>query len=95
MWQKILVKIGFFLFEFGIQVLIQTLFGKENRQRLEAVINALSKDGELTAKQKYNRAKKFIDELDEDLPDTIKNLAIEAVVAKINDKYGEVLKKVK
>ena len=95
MWKQVLIKIGFFLFELGAQVLIQVIFGKENRERFELLVRELAADSELTAKQKYNRAKKFLDEVKEDVPDTLKNMAIEAVVAKVTDKADKALKKIK
>lgn len=95
MIKRILVGIGFFLLELGANILIQMVFGKENRKELEQLVKDLSFDNELTAKQKYNRAKKFLDGVKDDAPDVIKNLAIEAVVSKVTDKANRGLKKIK
>lgn len=95
MVKKILVGIGFFLLELGANILIQLVFGKQSRKELEKLVKDLSFDNDLTAKQKYNRAKKFLDGVKDDAPDVIKNLAIEAVVSKVTDKADRGLKNVK
>lgn len=94
MWKKMLTKLGFFLLELGAQMLIQIFFGKENRKKLETVVGELALDSDLTSKQKYNRAKKFLDDISEDVPETLKNLAIEAVVSKMTEKASKVIDKV-
>lgn len=94
MWTKMLTKFGFFLLELGAQMLIQIFFGKENRKKLETIVGELALDSTLTSKQKYNRAKKFLDDITDDVPETLKNLAIEAVVSKMTEKASKVIDKV-
>jgi len=94
MFKTILTKIGFFLFEFGINLLIKLFLGSDLTKDLEKLIEQLENE-ELTSKQKYNRAKKFLDQAIEDAPDIAKNLAIESIVAKIPGKSEKFLKYIK
>lgn len=94
--KKILFKVAFFLFEIGVAIIINLVFGKESRKALEKLVEDLDWDSELSSTQKYNRAKKFLDNLREDAPDVIKNIAIEAIVAKVSKKGGlSILQKIK
>ena len=83
MWSILKVRLGIKLFQFGANILIQRIFGRNVNRHLESVVKKLSLDDTLTGKQKYNRAKKFLDEVNEDAPDTLKNLAIEIMVSKV------------
>lgn len=83
MWNAFLTKVGFFLLSKGAQMLLKRFFGKEIQKHLEALIIDLSTDDTLTGKQKYNRAKKFLDATSVDMPEPMKNLIIEALVSKV------------
>lgn len=92
--KPILKRLGYFLFELGVSIFARTVFGKEVRDGLDKLVNELASE-ELTTKQKYNRAKKFMDEstkqLEADIPDIAKNMVIEAAVAKIKDQKKRLL----
>ena len=92
--KSILKSIGYFLFELGVSIFTRTVFGKEIRDDLEKLVEELASE-ELTAKKKYNRAKKFLDDsakqIKADIPDVAKNMAIEAAVAKVKDQKKRLL----
>lgn len=93
--KKILFKIGYFLFELGVAIVISLVFSDEGRKSLEQLIKDLDGDSELSARQKYNRAKKFLDEIADDVPEVAKNIAIEAIVAKVTNKGQKLLQNIK
>ena len=92
--KSILKNIGYFLFELGVSIFTRTVFSKEIRDELNALVEQLASEN-LTAKQKYNRAKKFLDDsakqIREYVPDVAKNIAIEAAVAKVKDQKKKLL----
>lgn len=77
------LKIYFFLFKWAADRIISYVFGKEVYRKLEGVVARLAVDLELTAQQRHNRARKFLDEVAPNVPTVMKNLAIEAVLARI------------
>lgn len=93
--KKILFKVGYFLFELGSAIVISLLFSDEGRRDLEELIKDLEKDSGLTARQKYNRAKKFLDDIAGDVPEVAKNIAIETIVAKVTKKGQSLLQNIK
>ena len=94
MFKSILMKLGFFLFELGSNVLIKIMLGSEVTKELERLVEQLQSE-DLTSKQKYNRAKKFLDSATDGLPDLAKNVAIETVVSKIAGKSEKIMKAIK
>lgn len=94
MFKSFLVKLGFFLFELGSNVLIKIMLGSEITKELESLVEELQSEN-LSSKQKYNRAKKFLDQATDDLPDLAKNIAIETVVSKIAGKSDKMIKAIK
>ena len=92
--KSVLKSIGYFLFELGVSIFTRTIFGKEIRDELDKLVEELASE-KLTAKQKYNRAKKFLDDsakqIKADVPDVAKNIAIEAAVAKVKEQKKKLL----
>lgn len=94
MLQTILVKVGFFLFEVGANILMNIVFGKDNKKNLENFINSLESEN-LTGEQKFKKAKEFINKTAKGAPEIAKNIAIETIVSKTNKQAGKLLGKFK
>ena len=86
----ILVKIGFFLFELGIAIVSNILFGKDENKNLQEFIKKMEST-EKTGEEKYEAVKAYLDSVAKDAPDVIKNIVIEALVAKTQKQTDKIL----
>lgn len=80
MFKKILIQIGYIALELGVKILSDILFGKHGTQSIKDLIENMNNEN-MTGQQKYAEVKDFVDNLKEGVPDSIRNIVIEGLVA--------------